>query len=338
MPKRIVVFCENTISHQNIAKIFPNHLRQFILNPPATQGDVWRHIREDVKAIILVDCTENAEENLWYREITDALKVHIKVIGTGKIGSLLARELQHKGMEGVGEYYNSTADTNGQTDSADSLPAEVTRRDAVTAIKYAITALTTLEHSICGTFASSLEEQGWRKNALNLRPCVIEQEIVYGAEILHHFLQFASPDALAEIATKMHATFYTLEWARQTHTICPHEIRTAIFERERERLHDIRWLLSNGLMQCEYASLLEQEALLHYLSSSPWHTYVEAWAKKAGIIKPSSAHSMSTYEWVITKNPAFFGYVWESEVGLWDWLQRNKRVADITRDIISLRS
>ena len=240
-----------------------------------------------------------------------------------------AKELAEYGMDGVGSAFKEdTTKEHGLTPP---------QQDAMTAVKKALVSPAIRDHAACGTFATALSEYRWRKNALNLRPCVIDGEIVRGAEVIHHFLKFSIPDALAEIATKMYATFYTLEWAKMTDTTCPNEVREAIFAREEPRLTDSNWLLSNGMVQCEYASLLEQEALLHHLSSSPWQTYVEAWANKAGIIVPELDANSTAYQWIITRNPSLFGYTWEYEVGLWDWLQRNKRVSDIAQKVLRIR-
>ena len=337
MQKQIFVFCGDTVSSKHIQETFPDSMSRITILPPAGQGDVWRNIRQDVSAIVLIDCKQQGEACVWQREIMDALRVHIRVVGAGRLGAVRAKELAQFGMEGVGQFFESLEDERNDYRALNEVSAEVAHRDAMAAIRYALHITKDFDQPACGTFASSLTEHRWRRNALNLRPCVINGHIVRGSEIIHHFLQFSSPEALAEISTKMYATFYTLEWAKQTGTTCPHEVRTAIFEREAAYLGNENWLLSNGLLQCEYATLLDQEALLHHLSSSPWHTYVEAWANKAGIIVPDTAHTASAYEWIITKNPAFFGYIWEYEVGLWDWLQRNKRVSDIAQKVIALQ-
>lgn len=337
MQKKIVLFCDETISQDHIKKIFSDHADLFIFYPPAGQGDIWRTIREDVGSIILIDCKTNGETCVWHKEIVDALRVHIRVIGAGGMGAIKAKELQQIGMEGVGQFFERIVDNEDEHAALSEQTPEATLHDTLTAIRYAIATGRLLTRTVCGTIVTSLTDHKWRRYALNLRPCVANNNVVYGSEIIHHFLQFTSPEALAEISAKMYATFYTLEWAKQTNTTCPHDIRTVIFEREKPRIHNTEWLLSNGLIQCEYASLLEQEALLHHLSSSPWQTYIEAWANKAGIIVPETEVTMSIYDWIITKNPAYFGYVWEYEVGLWDWLQRNKRVSDIARDVIATR-
>jgi hypothetical protein len=338
MQKKIVIFCGEATAQEHIKKSFSAHTDLFIFHPPAGQGDIWRNIREDVGSIVLIDCKTNGDSCVWHKEIVDALRVHIRVIGAGGMGAIRAKELQQVGMEGVGRFFERIADEEDAYAALSEQTPETTLHDTLTAIRYAIATGRLVERTACGTVITSLTDHKWRRCALNLRPCVVNSNIVYGAEIIHHFLQFTSPEALAEISAKMYATFYTLEWAKQTSTTCPHTIRTAIFEREKARIHSTEWLLSNGLVQCEYASLLEQEALLHHLSSSPWQTYIEAWANKAGIIVPEMEPAISIYDWIITKNPAYFGYIWEYEVGLWDWLQRNKRVSDIARDVIATRS
>ena len=329
MQKKICIFCSPEITYQHIQTVLPVKREALLIQPPASQGDIWRNIREDIGAIVLADCNKTSGQTLWHQELLDALRVHIHICDAGGLDAETAESLSHHGLQ----RFPTSTEQEPPPKNAQALS-----RATIEAIRHALHSQAVTEHASCGTFATALSEYRWRKSALNLRPCIVDSQIVRGAEILHHFLKFSIPDALAEIATKMYATFYTLEWARMTQTTCPNDVRQAIFTREEPRLRDAAWLLSNGMVQCEYASLLEQEALLHHLSSSPWQTYVEAWAHKAGILIPKLPANTSAYEWLISKNPSLFGYTWEYEVGLWDWLQRNKRVSDIAAAVLAIRT
>ena len=259
----------------------------------------------------------------------DAMQLNIRVIGAGNLGALRAKELQQFGMTGVGKVFEGLTDEENDYTALHSISSKTVRKDAVEAIRHAFEDHKNFAQPDCSAFRKSFTEHKWRRGALLQRPCVVDGKLITGAQILQQFSATTPIDELTKIRQQIYTEFYALEWARLTGTTCPEKERNALFEKEHEYLHDATWLLSNGLMQCEYASLLDENALLNHLNSTPWDEYVEGWADIAGIIMPDNQTSTSRYEWIISKNPSFFGYIWEYEVGLWEWLQRNKKVATL---------
>jgi hypothetical protein len=70
--------------------------------PPARKGDVYRIMTSGVKTIVLIDGVFHSTPSVWQRELLDAIKDGIKVLGASSMGALRAAELHHFGMIGYG--------------------------------------------------------------------------------------------------------------------------------------------------------------------------------------------------------------------------------------------
>jgi len=72
------------------------------LLPPARQGDVWRALGRRPQAIALVDGLFEQVPSVWHRELVDALRAGVAVVGGASMGALRAAELAPFGMRGAG--------------------------------------------------------------------------------------------------------------------------------------------------------------------------------------------------------------------------------------------
>ncbi|MFA7013872.1 MAG: TfuA-like protein [Desulfobacterales bacterium] len=104
--RKVIVFAGNTVMPQTLTGAFPDAASRLVLQPPAGLGDVWRHIRADVSAMVVIDCCHSDAPSVWHREIRSALDAGIAVFGAGGIGTLRAAELYGIGMTGVGTVFD----------------------------------------------------------------------------------------------------------------------------------------------------------------------------------------------------------------------------------------
>lgn len=98
---KIVVCAER--HHEILKQKYSNP--RLVYRGPASMGDIWGLIREDVSIIIIIDCSHSGGASAWHREIIDAFHANISIIGAGGIGALRAMELDGNGMLGVGWVY-----------------------------------------------------------------------------------------------------------------------------------------------------------------------------------------------------------------------------------------
>lgn len=73
--------------------------------PPARRGDISLAAESGVRIIGLIDGVFFQECAVGHREILDALRRGVRVIGASSMGALRGAELDVLGMEGVGEIY-----------------------------------------------------------------------------------------------------------------------------------------------------------------------------------------------------------------------------------------
>ena len=85
--------------------------------PPARQGDVWRALRLNPRAIALIDGVFESQPSVWHHEILDALDAGVAVFGGASMGALRAAELHTRGMIGVGRIFRWYRDGEIEDDS-----------------------------------------------------------------------------------------------------------------------------------------------------------------------------------------------------------------------------
>jgi hypothetical protein len=84
---------------------------EFMLQPPAGQGDVYRAVEAlRPRAIGIVDGYFEGVPSVWHKEVLWAIAKGVAVYGSASIGALRAAELHAWGMVGVGEIFEAYRD------------------------------------------------------------------------------------------------------------------------------------------------------------------------------------------------------------------------------------
>ena len=104
--RNVVVFSGDSVKTSFMKSAESIEAARLIWRPPAGLGDLWRHVRADVSAMVLVDCRRGDGPSVWHREIRSVIERGIAVLGAGGIGALRAAEMNGTGMTGVGWVYD----------------------------------------------------------------------------------------------------------------------------------------------------------------------------------------------------------------------------------------
>lgn len=97
---KIVVYTGTSISHSDARKILDADYR-----PPVKRGDIKRLMRSPPDIIGIIDGVFFDSAAVAHREVLEALKSGITVVGGASMGALRASELDSYGMIGVGRIY-----------------------------------------------------------------------------------------------------------------------------------------------------------------------------------------------------------------------------------------
>lgn len=100
-----VVYTGTSISHSDARKILDADYR-----PPVKRHDIVRLIKSPPDIIGIIDGVFFDSAAVAHREIIEALKMGITVVGGGSMGALRASELEPYGMIGVGRIYEMYRD------------------------------------------------------------------------------------------------------------------------------------------------------------------------------------------------------------------------------------
>ncbi|MBI5544544.1 MAG: hypothetical protein HY901_11685 [Deltaproteobacteria bacterium] len=99
-PDDLVVFLGPSLSEREARALAPCRVL-----PPARQGDLWRALAHEPKAVALVDGLFAAVPSVWHHEILAAMQAGVAVFGGASMGALRAAELWREGMIGVGQIF-----------------------------------------------------------------------------------------------------------------------------------------------------------------------------------------------------------------------------------------
>lgn len=99
--KKIIIFLGPSLSHFEALDILNADYR-----PPVKRGDITAVLNENPYVIGIIDGVFHQQPAVSHREILDALKRGITVVGGASMGALRASELDDFGMIGVGYVYN----------------------------------------------------------------------------------------------------------------------------------------------------------------------------------------------------------------------------------------
>ncbi len=102
---RIVVYTGTSISHSEAKKILDAEYR-----PPVKREDIRKLIKSAPDIIGIIDGVFFDSAAVAHREIIEALKSGVKVVGGASMGALRASELDSYGMIGVGRIYEMYRD------------------------------------------------------------------------------------------------------------------------------------------------------------------------------------------------------------------------------------
>ena len=97
---RVVVYTGTSISHNDAKKILDVDYR-----PPVKRNDIKRIMRNPPDIIGIIDGVFFDSAAVAHREIIDAIKSGVLVVGGASMGALRASELDSYGMMGVGKIY-----------------------------------------------------------------------------------------------------------------------------------------------------------------------------------------------------------------------------------------
>lgn len=101
MDKNIIIFTGPSLSHEDAKKILKADYR-----PPVARGDVIKALDDDPEVIGIIDGVFHQKPAVAHKEILEALKKDVIVVGGASMGALRASELDDFGMVGIGTVYN----------------------------------------------------------------------------------------------------------------------------------------------------------------------------------------------------------------------------------------
>ena len=98
--KKIIIFLGPSLSHEEAKTILNADYR-----PPIQRGDITLILNENPNIIGIIDGVFHQQPAVSHREILEALKRGITIVGGASMGALRASELDDFGMIGVGYVY-----------------------------------------------------------------------------------------------------------------------------------------------------------------------------------------------------------------------------------------
>jgi hypothetical protein len=99
--KNIIIFTGPSLHPDEASKILDADYR-----PPIKRGDITAALHDDPDIIGIIDGVFHQQPAVSHREILDALKKDVVVVGGASMGALRASELDDFGMIGIGYVYN----------------------------------------------------------------------------------------------------------------------------------------------------------------------------------------------------------------------------------------
>ncbi|REE28371.1 hypothetical protein C7452_0379 [Methanothermobacter defluvii] len=112
--KKIIIFTGPSLSHLEASAILEADYR-----PPVRRGDIQEAMKENPDIIGIIDGVFHQSPAVGHREIIDALRKGVKVVGGASMGALRASELSELGMVGVGRIFTSYLE--GEIESDDDV-------------------------------------------------------------------------------------------------------------------------------------------------------------------------------------------------------------------------
>jgi len=101
MEKNIIIFLGPSLNHEEASKILDADYRL-----PVQRRDITAVLNNNPDIIGIIDGVFHQQPAVSHREILDALKKGVTVVGGASMGALRASELNDFGMIGIGYVYN----------------------------------------------------------------------------------------------------------------------------------------------------------------------------------------------------------------------------------------
>lgn len=167
--------------------------------------------------------------------------------------------------------------------------------------------------------------------------------VVTGEQILNEaFKDSALVSTMRPILSKR---YFLIALARQNELSCPKDVFTAFarrWTREHRILDRTAWLQANGLTPRSYRRLLEERALIHWMTTQgPTHfgfkrSLVLEWARQNGVSSTPHRPDQSVEqtetaleEWIVKQGPQYFGLDWFFGTALLGELQITGKVSEL---------
>lgn len=112
--KNIIIFLGPSLSADEASKILDADYR-----PPIQRGDITAALQDNPNIIGIIDGVFHQQPAVSHREILNALKKGVTIVGGASMGALRASELDDFGMVGIGYVYNQYK--NGFIESDDDV-------------------------------------------------------------------------------------------------------------------------------------------------------------------------------------------------------------------------
>lgn len=109
--KRVIVFTGPSLHPREAKRILEAEY-----HPPVRRGDIIKVMRGPVDIIAIIDGIFHHEPAVAHKEIIEALKMGVKVVGGASMGALRASELDSLGMIGIGYVYKKYKDGSIESD------------------------------------------------------------------------------------------------------------------------------------------------------------------------------------------------------------------------------
>lgn len=100
--RRCIIFTGPSLSFEEVKQYDPD----IECHPPVSRGDVKRIVELGIKIIGIIDGIFYNRAAVSHREILDALRSGVVVVGGSSMGALRAYELDKFGMIGIGKIYS----------------------------------------------------------------------------------------------------------------------------------------------------------------------------------------------------------------------------------------
>ncbi len=97
---RVVIYTGTSINHHEAKKILDADYR-----PPVKRGDIRKLMNNPPDIIGIIDGVFFDSAAVAHREIIEAIRSNVTVVGGGSMGALRASELDSYGMMGIGKIY-----------------------------------------------------------------------------------------------------------------------------------------------------------------------------------------------------------------------------------------